>query len=496
MIFNLPVRRLVLCIGFYLIFSPAVVSAGSVDGLEPVSPYVSQVLQRADRALAAGGGGNLEEDTREAWLRVIDEAVGSAVDTDITIEKQQQNLTEYTACFYIDLALIEAKMSEVHQEMLNALQIDDGARISKLRDLYKFLHDRKKHVIKGARDPEYEDDSWGRLFSFDVPEQKYCCSNNLQCVPAAADQTCDRGSFFTKRSCQQSGCEGGEVTPEGKTCPFTTDYGPPTSAGYGCGLEILQRYTAHQSTRKEYEALETLVSERRNFFNKIDPLLMTLFTEEERQQILQAINNTNHKTRYGCGGIEGDGESGDDSWLEEAGIVERRSPFHLTTLDDIKILRIFTGIKNQQVGNGREQAVYLKKDEEEAKTNFLFRGIAGYFRDLFTEWNLSQAQQDSRGYARFTEPRFFVQEAFEPLRKANRELAELVTNMEKGLRRFAIDFSYYIRRSCVYRVCNNTLDRALKILFKDECFPYVSGEYLESDDNTQACKQAAEVETN
>ena len=45
-------------------------------------------------------------------------------------------------------------------------------------------------------------------------------------------------------------------------------------------------------------------------------------------------------------------------------------------------------------------------------------------------------------------------------------------------RSFVRDFAYFLRRSCIDRPCSQRLDRILKIVFTDECFPFVSGQFL------------------
>jgi hypothetical protein len=46
---------------------------------------------------------------------------------------------------------------------------------------------------------------------------------------------------------------------------------------------------------------------------------------------------------------------------------------------------------------------------------------------------------------------------------------------ERGLRAFVRNFAWYIRRSCIFRPCNERLEQILKLNFADSCFPYTGG---------------------
>jgi len=79
-----------------------------------------------------------------------------------------------------------------------------------------------------------------------------------------------------------------------------------------------------------------------------------------------------------------------------------------------------------------------------------------------------------------------MEEAFAPLTKTIGELARLVriihpeqgdtVTVERSLRDAVRDAAFFLRRSCMNRQCNTPLERVLKIVTTDECFPYTSGD--------------------
>ena len=90
-----------------------------------------------------------------------------------------------------------------------------------------------------------------------------------------------------------------------------------------------------------------------------------------------------------------------------------------------------------------------------------------------------------------------VLEALEPVRPAVKRLVELVNQSDRGLRKFARNYAYFLRRSCIYRPCNEKLETIMKVLYSDECFPYASGAFdvkagdeITDDPSWQKCQDA------
>jgi hypothetical protein len=92
----------------------------------------------------------------------------------------------------------------------------------------------------------------------------------------------------------------------------------------------------------------------------------------------------------------------------------------------------------------------------------------------FTHW---QATKEASILPKAQDAELEVLEAIKPIRPAITRVIGLVLQSDEGLRKFARNYAYFLRRSCIYRPCNEKLETIMKVLYSDECFPYASGEF-------------------
>jgi hypothetical protein len=128
------------------------------------------------------------------------------------------------------------------------------------------------------------------------------------------------------------------------------------------------------------------------------------------------------------------------------------------------------------------------------ENNMLFwlLGARSDVQQYLQKFSVNQAKEESAQIAKTIDAPLRVIETLTPLRKEVRELALAVQTSDKGLRKFVRDYAAFLRTSCIFRPCNEQLDRILKIIFADECFPYVNGAALD-EDVAEKCKNAAGI---
>lgn len=251
-----------------------VINASLDPAVTPVSPYTVKVLERAKGALAALPSTASTDflSILPGWTRMVSSFFAMLVDTKLRILEQERNLREQTACLRFDLLLLECAMEQLRIQLHQAFQGDSVVRIALLTDLISFLHERYISVVEGARDPTFEDPMWGKIMAFDPPESDaWCCP--LAFSPAPCEQKpsdeCPGIAFRTLNACVIGGC----TAPDGSDpfaddegmCPFTSDYLPPGTSGYGCGKAVLvplaSGVSSYIALKKESDAITKVTDE-------------------------------------------------------------------------------------------------------------------------------------------------------------------------------------------------------------------------------------------
>lgn len=521
-------RPLSLLLAASLLASPA--SAYALT-MTPISQhYVQPALDRVDDGIANLPGSSVSSNFDFIffdWLSTLSTAFLELVDTELRLGEYQRDLYKVTPCLHLDLLILEEKLEEVRTLSKQAFEDKRIFDILQLQSMARFLNDRYRNLLRGARDPHYRDQRFLWYYSFDTTT--WCCPDTDPAICAESDRlTCRNNGGATFRTAQACGafpgCEAPAfLPPEEPVCPFHSDYLPPTIAGYGCDLEALDAVGSggHPAIQAERDGLDEFLQERDDFLNDmayIGTMTIQILTAIGRpvppgflDDFLAALSRT-HRTREGC--------SLSDSplynppvtefdlppeWPEGAAKWELRGPFFITN-DEFYLVR---GLYDQMLkwGEDREQANYIKMPSEfppgtteradaeakELKKDIIDRLLRLFSRAYFRIWNTEQSGLETRPIVQSSDTQKEILEVAQPLRDTMINFYELASKRDQGIRKFTTKFGFFLRRTCLYRPCNKMLDRMLKINFEDQCFPYTSGLFDGNPQHHETCKSAAGV---
>lgn len=219
-----------------------------------------------------------------------------------------------------------------------------------------------------------------------------------------------------------------------------------------------------------------------------------------------------HRIRIGCNGEDGDviiplpeeppaPEEGDideydpnidyqpSDWPYGLIRFELRGPFSLGK-NELGLMRDYDALRTSW-GENRELWVEVTNNRKEWADR-LFDPIKSYIVDLyFANWDPHQEQMEGTMIPKASDAGAQVVHELQPARSAIGELSRTANSL-RGVRGFARSFAYFLRRSCIFRPCNDRLDQILKVVFSDACFPYTDGEYLTDPEIIEACKNEVE----
>ena len=307
--------------------------------------------------------------------------------------------------------------------------------------------------------------------------------------------------------------------------------------GYGCDLQTLEKvyqglekvkqkflenefgtpkiYTAFKA---EYEAIEEFTSERDQFISEAESIKenainLDTWLGKEPPQGLEYFGMTKesergHNMRVSCNKEDGergapppkfpeDEEDQDPvteywppKWPEGAIRWGTYGKFSIDK-NEPRLLREYELLRDAW-GERREQWYELPKEYS------IMYFLQEYAQRYFTIWAKHQEQLTSTIIPKGTDPPLQVIEKFKPIRAAVSLLSRYGASLsqgeeEAGIRDFVRGLAYYLRRSCRIRPCNERLERVLKIVFKDACFPYTDGG-ISVKDPWDKCKKAAKLE--
>jgi hypothetical protein len=524
-----------------LFFGPAVVPPAAAQEIQssfctevlasvpPVSRYVERVLQRADAGLAVansdptGGGGILYFPD---WAQDIASALAKTVDVDLRLVEQERDLRERTACEHLDLLMIECKIDQVRSELNTAIRDQSIGKILRLSSLINFLNNRYRHLAFGSRIFGYEDPTWGEHEIFD-PNPVMCCIEGDQgcsTLTAAECRNQQGGSFYSLKSCVRKCPQPGLIAYDG-LCPYSSDYLPPNPDGYGCDLSAMNpRAIAILSLTVERDGLQVLENQISDFRTEASSILglqdEIALLLGEIEKLPDSPDPISHYRFEGCpkGWCKGlpsreCGSSNDCTGVDIATCIistdgpatqELRGPFSVERNEE-RLMHAFRN-RRENEGSNREHQDLLKfanefpsskanESSERSLAGELENGSRQYLRLFFNLWNEEQGYAEGPLFAIGSDPFLQLTYVLQPLRKEIQRLSILASRMD-GVRRFAVDFAYFLRRSCMYRPCNLRLEQILRILFTDECFPYVNGSYTSDtceNPRWDKCINASEV---
>lgn len=475
-------KRLIASIGLAMALLPISAAAAesqicnALKDMDPVSShYVKKVLERAEEGLKKLRGASANagfERYLPSWARQIGEATNSLIDSYLTISVAQTDLLNATACLRVDSILLDCKLKETHDELQAQLKKNSIWGIIQAEALLEFLRERKVHLVRGALNPNYQDPTWEKQWRFDAKR------SSASSAPSIGG---DSSSASSKAM-----------------CPFDSDYAPPGGDGYGCDASLLAKISAYKPADEERKSLETLEGEVKKYkelgkeFAELERELNALHgNASSAPSVPEQTENPGHKELSGCQ---------DEAPPDTLRLRSVRSPFSYKK-DEIRILTDFVA-KRAAEGIFREHSDDLKtpeeiedKDKRERAENAnnpliqLFRNAA---RQFFETLNELQGKKEGTMFATAPDGTLEIAEALQDLRASVGELSRIATQKE-GLRSFVIRYAYYLRRTCIYRPCNDSLERILRTAYADECFPYTDGQFLQDGANDPRWKKCAEA---
>ena len=515
---------------FVLVIIPGNASALTVDEIVAIPPvsdhYVQRVLDRANAGIAqadtmSAPGGPIFDMFKPWFIFFATSAMLSTVDTRMQVTNMQRDLMEATPCLHLDVVILQSKVEKVRQEMHTALDAGQPYKMVYLQQLIRFLNARTDQLMRGARDPLYEDTTWAKGQVFDPPNPVWCCPAGIpgNTCTFTDDAVCiaDGGNpFTTPRACQEYGCllPDSQDPLEGKLCPFHSDYLPPAVSGYGCDLDALPgEALGHTPTAAEMGALAELILQRDVFVTRLQnfaPLaeeIDAMSGVDPDYASLGSGLSREHGEAFGClQDMDLARQIGATSLLQAmpAGSAETRGAFSIPKNEPWIMVRLSALL--QQWGQRRPQAKDLRyppefppgpeRDDaevrEEAKPT-LFKARDWYVRTVFQSWNTYHGKKEAISLAASQDNILQIQEASPQMNAVTQRLRALTQNHAQGVRSFAKGFAYYLRRSCIYRPCNAKLDQVLRIVFQNSCFPYASGLYFGNEDAHEDCREDAEI---
>ena len=536
-----------LCITLLAPVPAAAITVDDIVNIPPVSEhYVKKILDRANAGITQAGamnnpGGPIFTMFKPWWIFYATSAMLSTADTKLQLSEMQRDLYETTPCLHLDVIILESKIEKVRQEMHVALEAAQPYRIMLLQRLIRFLNRRVEHLLRGARDPLYEDTDWAQVQWFDPVNPVWCCPQGVPgntCINVSELVCTGTGGtmFNTPSGCEAYGC----LLPkdfsnplEGRLCPFDSDYLPPSRTSFGCRDSVIPAAASvHPPTAAEMSALGELMSRREdvtgsmvNFVNLIEALDAMAGVTGDYTSYKRSSGSSLHI--YGCteqiqkdqkmGLSKGTGavltdtgsllsDIGSGSLLQSllVGAYETRGAFSIPKNEPWLIVR-YTQLL-QQWGISRPQAKYLRYPNEfppggertAAQERSLLKAPINhaydwFMRTFFRSWNVYHGKKTAIPVAKSQDAQLQIAEALRSAHGPVERLGALITGHSAGLRFFTKSFSYYMRRSCMYRSCNKRLEQVLRINFESTCFPYFSGAYFNSTTAHTQCKNAADV---
>lgn len=499
----------------------------------PLSPYTQKVLDRikkADTGGGGGGGGSVLD-----IVQYMGAVIVSTVDTAQRIAAQGQSLRERTTCQQYDLDLLECKLEDTRKKINAAVSGSDYAQAFRLESLYSFINNRMRALILGSRDQNYLDTTWGEVQPFDPPDDPvWCCvTDGNQCKQEqASDCTGEDQPFKTAHDCEEAGCSAPAQEPqdeEKNLCPFTTDYLPAATEGFGCDQQTLQKIAgSYPPAQEELDEDKTINGKINSFRKKAKSLLLL---EQQINTLLgvtpppppassSSSSSSSHRVVSGCyagqcspGGqtcgsnndcqspalckkgwmvcakdqlkpCQSDSDCGDKGGKcavqtpPDYLAWETRGPFSAVR-DEPTLLTIFL---RQKAAEPREYPDDLKlpfemssKSEGEPLLS-PFDIFKQNFRAAIRVFTENQQRNTADLFARGADPVYATADSLQPLRDASKPVMTLAGS-QTGLRQLVSRFAWFLRRTCLSDACNNRLEQILNIVRTDSCFPYVSGAF-------------------
>lgn len=529
-----------------------------IKNLDPISVYAKEVLTRANNGLDYARSAGVADDflsIMPSWMISVGSAWAGLTDTSTGRTDAVAELNNVSACLHFDLALIDCKIDEVRTEIRQQSSRGSFVALIRLTSLLEFLNERRQQLTIGALDPQYPDPSWGYRYSFDKPSAVWCSpikpNETCKAIPIEDCMLRDGTPYQTLEACERSTLpRSGTTGDKGRMCPFDSDYAPAFDNGYGCDIETMEPRKAYPPVNAELEGLKSvsgaLAAYRKTAveIQKLQQQMDELFGTASSSSSSSASRK--HLNAFGCGWMGGwcdddismrctsdadcadtcvfsdkvcdknrairctddsqCGNNGPCMSAQEPTLRSVRGNFSLDR-DQMSILTSFLGIRSQQEISrvfredlqtaaelpASDQTKRERRAYDDADPSFaLFRSG---LRSAVQTWSRIQARFESLMYPEDVDNPQEISHSLSDLHANIGRVARLAKDKE-GVRAFVTNYASFLRRSCIYRPCNQLLEQSIRLLTADECFPYTNGEYLndtEENPRWEKCKNEAEI---
>jgi hypothetical protein len=495
--------------------------------LKPISEhYTKKVIERAQEGMARAEdtekADTFNEDGMQDWLKQAYEPMALITDTKIHTVHKLRDLGEITPCMHIDLFLIETQIERARCQLQAAFEAKRYKPIPLLVQVILFLNDRYEKLVEGGRDNTFNDTGWSEPRAFDELPAGYYCKNGM-C-------TFDKNGFYgsVNECIAATGCT------EEYMCPFHSDYLPPTEIGsgsnlliYGCTEDILKSYKDFDPSSSgfgkaisaEYEVIERAEDARDDLAREVDKVKMLAdkindWLDRPSEPVLNVSTwNRIPIKQLGCNenhysmskppdplpepndkGIYPDMDydrTWPPKWPRGALRIETHGPFSLDK-NNLRVLREYYVFRESW---GKRRPLHYRiqdgLDDWSIWNPFVWVDaiVQSWIRGEIKRWDIEQEQMTSASITYATDAPRQLADQFQNLRASVGEFSRTASKMnEDTLRGFARDLAYFLRKSCIDRPCNSRLERLLKIIFEDKCFPYTDGSYRDNERLVEDCK--------
>lgn len=433
-----------------------------------VSPAVLSVLNRADLGIVAGTSspnlGVFLPNAVSEWSRFILSPVMQRVNARMRGIEGARSSLQRTTCLQLDVTMLEAKMETVRGLMNLALAQNNVIAMVRLADLFMFLDERHWYLTQGALNPDISDwlYQYPRLFDAATPAPGPVCYYHSDytspgfILPGHNGYGCDTSTL--DRVWNEWG-----NTPQGNLFPILQDDIIRERDTLAQVQSAVTQYLAGAETINDAaEAMESIAA---------GGTLPDAALPEPRE----------HLTEQGC------------MTEPSAGVVARplNGPLAVTP-DESRLAQEFSRLwMDGEAVRPTPPSIVERSDPAQQLFNF----IRAAERRVLSVFSQRQAERQSATFMAGADPVLATQQGLTGLDTAVAGLGALVTDMDH-LRSFTRDFGFFLLRTCIERPCRERLEKALRIVFQNECFPYFSGAYLgDTPENPRwrKCMEAAEI---
>jgi hypothetical protein len=396
---------------------------------------------------------------------------------------EQLFLRSRTVCLESDRRILQEKIRDILDQLRTATQDCNQQSIKILHDVYSFAIESYSVFLRGALDPQYQNNFLHYTYNFESSEE----------WSGARPPRYNTGSTLP-------------------LCPFTSDYVEPSIlkitlntepepvlSRVGCDEDVLGNLPV--SMRSEWEPLQIFMDSARLFAESITSTvreaLRTLKPSDEPSDI-GPRPPLEHRVLSGCQALPLPDES-EEPLSEQEDLIWQRfsqtgstiSPkqpslssiivtplldgFSLTN-DSISLLQTLN-TEMKIVGRERPFPASMIEDllSQLQLTYITTQDDAAYLQDVSVSSDQETSILDS-----------FSRNALEIQRQGNAEFDDALQGLQRVTqdilpKKYIPSLTYFLLRSCIDGSCQKTLESVAERSFNEYCHPYASGKYTDPD---------------